>query len=73
MADTDLAKQLKTYIEKSEMSTYRLSLESGVGTSVIARFLNNDSDIQLSNAGKIANVLGLELAAKKEKEPKRNK
>jgi len=53
--------QLRLYIEKSGLSTYRLSLESGVGASVISRFLNEGSDMQLSNASKIAVALNLEL------------
>ena len=42
-----ISEQIKDYINKSGISLYRLSLDSGVGHRVLLRFVNEDSDCLL--------------------------
>ena len=54
-----ISEQIKDYINKSGISLYRLSLDSGVGHRVLLRFVNEDSDMKASNLDKIAEYLSL--------------
>jgi predicted transcriptional regulator len=55
--------QLRDAIVSSKLSRYRISQLSGVPASVICRMLKG-ADMKISNAAKIAAVLGLELRRK---------
>jgi len=57
----DIEKQLKQAIEKSKMSRYRISKESGLTESQLSYFVNDHRTLTLPAAAKLAKVLGLEL------------
>ncbi len=56
-----LAEQLKAAIGVSGLSVYAVAKTAGVKHAVVARFLAGERDIRLETAGKIADVLVLEL------------
>lgn len=56
MSDT-----LRSAMQASDLSDYRISKMTGVHASVIGRFLKGERGISLTTAGKIAEVVGLEL------------
>lgn len=55
-----LANSLRQAIRKSGHTTYSLGNEAGMGPEVVGRFLDG-ADIRISTAGKLAEVVGLEL------------
>ena len=57
----DLAQQLRDAIRSSGLSQHKLAQLSGVASGSISRFLAGDRDLQLSGAGRIADVLKLRL------------
>lgn len=58
---SDLGLQLKTAIQGSGLSVYRIAKAAGVKHAVVARFLNGERDLRLETAGKIAHALKLTL------------
>ena len=54
-----ISEQIKEHIEKSGISLYRISLDSGVGHRVLLRFVNEDSDMKISNIDKLADYLAV--------------
>jgi ribosome-binding protein aMBF1 (putative translation factor) len=62
---TDLAKEFRAAFKASGMSRFELSKKSRVSYSAIHRFIGGERDLTLGTASKLANVLGLELRAKK--------
>ena len=56
-----LAETLRQAILDSGRSAYALQQETGVDASVITRFLNEERDLRLETAGKLADALGLKL------------
>jgi len=53
--------QLRQAITEGGWTAYRLGPEARVAVPVISRFLNEDRDLRLKTAAKLAVVLGLEL------------
>lgn len=70
---TYLEKQLRKAIESSGLSVYRISKKSGVSEGVLSRFLNGQRGMTLATASRLAESLGLELAAKKRKAARRTR
>ena len=60
-----LADQLRAAICESGLTHYRLAELSGVAAAVLSRFASGERDIRLETAGRIADVLGLELRPKR--------
>lgn len=56
-----LAEQLIEAIEKSELSRYRISKETGLAASALSEFVNRNRDLSLGNADKLCEILNLEL------------
>jgi ribosome-binding protein aMBF1 (putative translation factor) len=59
--DDHLSTSLRAAIEKSGMSANGIAKRAGMYTSTVTRFINGEFDLSLSNAAKLATVLGLEL------------
>lgn len=57
-----LSESLRAAIEKSGLSVYRLSKESGVQATMIHMFLRGEKDLRLSTADRLAAALGLKLS-----------
>ena len=64
---TYLERRLQEAFRQSGWSIYRLAKDSGVSQPVVSRFVNGKRGITLATASKLAEVLGLELVAKKGK------
>ena len=62
---TDLAKQLRVAFRRSGLSRFALARRSGVSYSCVHRFIGGDRDVTATTLSKLADVLGLELRAKK--------
>ncbi len=60
-----ISSQLKEAINKSGMSLYRVALEAKIDSAVLRRFMNDEADIRISTADKLAEALNLELKIKK--------
>src|ERR1700730_19078706 len=54
---------LKQAIRASGRSVAEISMDAGVSQIVVSRFLSGDSDIHVATADKLAEALGLKLAA----------
>ena len=58
-----LSEALKRAIQESEMTVYQIAKEAHVSQIIISRFLSGERDIRMATADKLANALGLKLAA----------
>lgn len=56
-----LTETLRRCIQESDVSYYRMSLDSGVNKLVISRFARGETSIILSGADKLAQYFHLEL------------
>lgn len=63
----DIEQKLREAIIKSKMSRYKISQLSGVGEAQLSLFVNGKRTLTLTSAGKVAEVLGLDLKPKKKK------
>ena len=61
----DIEEQLRRTIVESSMTCYAISKSSGVAESVLSNFVNSHRSITMETAAKLANVLGLELKARR--------
>jgi plasmid maintenance system antidote protein VapI len=53
---------LKTAIEESGLTPYRISKDTGVVVTSIIRFINGETSLRLDKADAIAEYLGLRLS-----------
>jgi len=59
--DPTLAEVIRNKIANSELSQYRLAIDSGVSSGVINRFVSGERTVSLENADKLCKALGLKL------------
>ena len=64
-ATADLSDQLRSVFKKSGMSRFELARRAGISYSIVHRFVAADRDVALRTASRLADVLGLELRAKR--------
>ena len=57
-----LSDQLRTAIDDSGLTIYRIAKDSGVEPTALMRFYHGERDIRLGSAEKVAARLGLHLA-----------
>lgn len=58
-----LSAALKDAIRASDKSMYQIAQDAGVSQIVISRFMSGERDIRMATADKLADVLGLKVAA----------
>ena len=63
----DFEEQMKKAIDAYGISRYQLSKESGVSESQLSLFMSGQRSLTLKSAGKIAEVIGLEIRSTKRK------
>ena len=63
-SDRRLVSELRVAIERYGMPWTVLAREAGLTENVVTRFMTGDTDITLSNASRIAEVIGLHLTGK---------
>jgi transcriptional regulator with XRE-family HTH domain len=56
---SEIAEQLRRAIERSGMTRYRISQESGISEAVLSRFANGRSDLSLANVEALCEALRL--------------
>lgn len=56
---------LKTAIEESGVSRYRIAKDTGITEPSLCRFMQGQSSLRLDKADVLANYLGLELTRRK--------
>jgi hypothetical protein len=57
---------VRAELERREWSVYRLAKESGAGQTPLHRWLNENSDLRISNLELVLDALGLEVRRKRE-------
>lgn len=57
----DIAEQLRAAALNSGQTMYALAKGAGIDRAVMVRYLNEDRDMRLTTAAKLAAYLGLEL------------
>jgi transcriptional regulator with XRE-family HTH domain len=62
-----ITQQLKHAIKQSGLTVYRIGELSGIDKAALSRFLNGKLSLRLLTVDKLADVLGLELKARKRK------
>ncbi|MDP6557320.1 MAG: helix-turn-helix transcriptional regulator [Pirellulaceae bacterium] len=67
----DLVEALRLAIVDSDMSRYEIAVEAGISHTIVTRFINNNRDIRLETASRIASVLDLELVPRRSGKKKR--
>jgi len=67
MAETSgkLAAKIKAAVEKDTRSIYALAHAAGIGRTQLGMFMRGESDMTLTIAARLCEVLGLELTDKK--------
>jgi len=60
-----ITERLRSEIEASDMTLYKIAQQAEISLSMLARFMNHERDLQLSTVHKICDVLGLELVRRK--------
>ena len=58
-----LSAALKDAIRASDKSMYQIAQDAGVSQIVVSRFMSGERDIRMATADKLAEVLGLKVAA----------
>jgi len=56
-----VSNQLRLAIKSSKKTKYAIAVGAGIDHAVLRRFLNNERDIKLKTADKLASFLQLEL------------
>ncbi len=56
-----IADQLRTFIQNSGVSLRGLAFAAAIDPSCLSRFLSGDRDLTVSSAGRLADILGLQL------------
>jgi hypothetical protein len=68
-----ISDQLRKAVQESEMSRYRISLETGIPQSVLSRFLNQGHGLSLESIDKLCECIGAELVVQAKRAPKSKK
>src|SRR5947209_6471631 len=63
-ADGAISDALRAAVKASPKSVYQLCKESGISQIVISRFLSGERDIRLATADRLAQALGISVAAR---------
>jgi transcriptional regulator with XRE-family HTH domain len=58
---------LKSAIEQSGLTRYRISKETGIDEAALMRFMRGETSLRLDRADVLAEYLGLELVKRKPK------
>jgi transcriptional regulator with XRE-family HTH domain len=65
------SEQLREAVQRSELTRYAISKETGIAQSILARFVNDSAGLSLANVDKLCEVLGVGLSAAPKRKPKR--
>ena len=62
---TKLSDQLRQAIETADKSRYRIALEAGIHHATLSRFIHGKGGLSIDGLDRLAEVLGVELVAKR--------
>jgi hypothetical protein len=65
-----MAKTLRDYVTEADATLYRISEDTGIDYGVLHRFVNDERDMRLATAQKLADYFDLELRPRATKRPK---
>jgi plasmid maintenance system antidote protein VapI len=68
--ECQLVVTLRAAIVNSGLSHYRIAKDAGITADVVSRFVSGERQLRIESAGRIAQVLGLELLPQKRKTKK---
>ena len=57
---------LRAAIVDSGLSHYRIAKDAGITADIVSRFVTGERQLKIESAGRIAEVLGLELVQQKQ-------
>jgi len=60
-----LSDQLRRAVDAAELSRYRIALEAEIDHATLSRFMNGKRGLSMDNMDRLAEVLALELVAKR--------
>jgi len=63
---------LKTAIEESGLTRYRIATDTGIGETSLMRFVRGETSLRLDKADVLADYLGLELVKKRKAKHEQN-
>jgi len=58
---------LRTAIQESGLTRYRIATDTGIGETSLMRFMRGETSLRLDRADALAEYLGLELVKRKAK------
>lgn len=61
-----LVTALRAAIVDSGLSHYRIAKDAGITADIVSRFVTGERQLKIESAGRIAEVLGLELVQQKQ-------
>lgn len=61
-----LVTALRAAIVGSGLSHYRIAKDAGITADIVSRFVTGERQLKIESAGRIAEVLGLELVQQKQ-------
>ncbi len=62
--EPQLVAKLRAAIVDSGLTHYRIAKDAGVTADIVSRFVSGERQLKIETAGRIAEVLGLELVAR---------
>lgn len=68
--ESKLVAALRDAIVSSGLSHYRIAKDAGITADIVSRFVSGERQMKIESAGRIAEVLGLELIPRRSKTKK---
>jgi len=57
------SEQLRRAVERSDLTRYQISKQTGIAQSILSRFVNQGAGLSMDSVDKLCQCLGLRLAA----------
>jgi predicted XRE-type DNA-binding protein len=67
------SEQLRLAIKRSEMTRYRISLQTGIAQSILSRFLNHGAGLSMDSVDKLIECLDLMIVPRNNPSSKKRK
>lgn len=68
--EPQLVAKLRAAIVDSGLTHYRIAKDAGITADIVSRFVSGERQLKIESAGRIAEVLGLELMPRRSKTKK---
>jgi hypothetical protein len=67
------SEQLRGAVKRSDMTRYRISLQTGIAQSILSRFMNQGAGLSMESVDKLVECLDLKLVPRKTPSSKKRK